>query len=358
MSFETYYPEQRQMLNAAVIRRPRLLPEDTYEAQVEVGVGTRVGLKDVIARGYAPAPYMLIDAGAFFGVRNAAALQPLIAVQPGDFVERTQILAQKGRRRLYSPVTGRVVLIDGTDILLQEESSSVELEAGLNGQVIETRPERGVVIETMGALLQGVWGNGKRAISTLRFAPDAGLEMMQTDELDFDYRGAIIITKQPLTHNSLQTMAEQSFAGVIAPSLENNLIREAQRAPGAILLTEGIGSMRMSLPVVQFLEGVEGRQATLDASWAEGGSARAELIVNVPLANERPTPPLLNLSLQLGMIVRVARADGASVFGKVISVPRNPVMLENGLKLPCAQVETVTGERIFAPLSNIEVPGR
>lgn len=358
MSFETYYPEQRQMLNAAVIRRPRLLPDDTYEAQVEVGVGTRVGLKDIVARGYEPAPYTLINAGRYFDIKQAAELEPLLVVQAGDFVEHSQILAQKGRRKLISPVTGRVVLVDGTDILLQKESSSVELEAGLNGQVIETRPERGVVIETMGALLQGVWGNGKRAISTLRFAPDAGLEALKTDELDFDFRGAIIITKQPLTQKALEVMAEQSFSGVIAPTIETNLIRDALNADGAILLTEGIGSMRMSLPVIQFLEGMEGRQATLDASWVEGGSARPELIVNVPLANERPTPPLLNLSLQLGMTVRVARADGASVFGRVISVPRNPVMLENGLKLQCAQVETVTGERVFAPLSNIEIPGR
>jgi len=358
MSFETYYPEQRQMLNAAVIRRPRLLPDDTYEAQVEVGVGARVGLKDVIARGYAPAPYTLVDAGRFFGLKQASELDPLLAVQPGDFVERMQVLAQKGRRRLQAPVTGRVVLIDGANILLQEESSSVELEAGVNGQVIETRPERGVVIETMGALFQGVWGNGKRAISTLRFAPEAGLETLQTDELDFDYRGAIIITKQPLTLKSLMVMAEQSFAGMIAPSLETTLIPDAMRAPGAILLTEGIGSMRMSLLVAQFLEGMEGRQATLDALWEEGGSTRPELIVNVPLTDIRPSPPLLNLSLQLGMMVRVARADGVSIFGKVISVPRNPVMLENGLKLQCAQIETVSGERIFAPLSNIEIPGR
>jgi hypothetical protein len=358
MSYETFYPEQRQMLNSVIIRRARMLPDDAYETRVDVAIGARVGLKDVVARGYSPAPFTLVDGAAFFGLRRPSDLALYMVVGEGDYVDRGELVAQKQRRRLLSPAAARVVTVDGGLIVLQQASGVLELEAGLNGQIVEVRRDRGVVIETIGALLQGVWGNGKRVVSTLRFEPPGGLEAVQSDELDFDYRGAILITTQTLTAGGLAAMRDQGFAGLIAPSLEPRQLDQALAAPGPVLLTEGFGSMRMSPPVAQFLETVAGRQGTLEAADPGDLSARPEVIINVPLSSERPSAPLTNLSLQMGMLVRVARADGASVFGNVIAVPRDPMTLENGLRTECAQIELVTGERIFVPLENLEIPGR
>jgi hypothetical protein len=359
MTYEIYYPEQRQMLGSAVIRRARLMPEEAGDVTIETANNARVSIKDVIARGATPAPFVLVEAARFFGLRDADALKDLLTVTEGELIPEGNLLAERKRRRLYSPITGTVVAVDSGLIMLQEFAGNIELEAGLNGQVIEIRRGRGAVIETMGAILQGVWGNGKRAISTLRFEPSGGLEKIDTDELDLDFRGSIIITRQALRESSFNVIAEQSLAGIIAPSIEPSMMNTALNSKAAIMLTEGFGSQRMSPVIVQFFEDMIGRQATLDAAIPDFLEAhRPEVIINVPLQGERPTPPLINVTLQVGMNVRVVRGDGVSVFGEVIPLPRTAQVLENGMEALCAQVQSITGERLMVPLANIEIAGR
>jgi hypothetical protein len=359
MTSETYFPEQRHMLSLTLIRRERMLPEDT-EAQVEASVGSRVGLRDVIARGSAPAPYTLIDAMRFFRLKNPEDLKPLLEVTVGDIVSSTQTLAARGRRRLVSPIVGKVAAIDAGRIVLQAAAETVELDAGLSGQIVEVRKGRGVVIETFGAVLQGVWGNNRRTVGTIRIDPPNGIENVDHDAIDTHFRGAILVTRRSLTSSLLRAMVEQGFAGLIAPSMETGMIKEAVSARAAILLTDGFGSQRMNTPTYQFMDEMDGRQATLDAIMP--GSLelrRPEVIINVPLhPQERPSAPLTNLSLQQGMQVRVVHGGGSVAFGQVIGLPKTPVLLDNGLRVQCAQVELVTGEKLMMPLANIEAPGR
>jgi hypothetical protein len=358
MTSETYFPEQRHMLALTLVRRERLLPEDT-EADVQVSVGSRVGLRDIIARGSAPAPYTLIDAMRFFNLKKPEDLTPLLEVGVGDIVSATQTLAAKGRRRLVSPIVGRVAAVDSGHIVLQAAAETVELDAGLNGQIVEVRKGRGVVIETFGAVLQGVWGNNRRAVGTLHIDPPKGIENVDPDAIDIQLRGAIIVIRRSLTPDLLQAMIALNLAGLIAPSMESDMIKEAGSLRSAILLIDGFGAQRMNTPTYQFFEEMDGRQATLDAVMpAPLELRRPEVVINVPLTpQERPPAPLTNLSLQQGMQVRVVRG-GAVTFGEAIGLPKTPVMLDNGLRVQCAQVELVTGEKLMVPLANIEVPGR
>jgi hypothetical protein len=139
--------------------------------------------------------------------------------------------------------------------------------------------------------------------------------------------------------------------------MEPDLIDVALEVRAAVLLTEGFGSQRMSSLMAQFLEMMDGRQATVDAVLPTAlETRRPEVMINVPLdPGERPPPPNLNASLRVGREVRLARS-GVTV-GTVIGLPKEPVLLDNGLRVPCAQVELVTGEKIHIPLANIEVSG-
>lgn len=360
MTLGTYYPEQRHMLPLTLIRRERLLPENA-ELRIETVNGARVSLTDVIARGAAPAPYTVLDAAAFFRLRRPELLANLLVVDIGDLVDRGQTLAERGRRRLYSPLVAKVVAIEYGRIILQEIAENIELEAGLNGVVVAINRERSVTIEAFGAVLQGVWGNNRRAIGVLKMEPAEGLGNIFTDaiNINMEYRNAIIVTRQPLRAASLRAIEAQGLSGVIAPSMETTLSEAALQSHVAVLLTEGFGAHRMPSTIYQFLEDLGGRQATLDAVLPTGDGRRPEAIVNVPLnTGHRPGAPLTNLSLQPGLPIRVIHADGSTAFGQVIGLPKTPVMLDNGLRVQCAQVELVTGERTFVPLANLEVLGR
>jgi hypothetical protein len=354
-----YYPNQRHLLEMTTIRRERSLPQDAI-GRVEVRQGANVNLRDIVARGVMPSRYLIIEAAQFFRLRKADALPELMQVNVGDTVEAKDVLAARGGRRLLSPVKGIVAYIGDGRVIVQETPEVIAIEAGVEGQVVDVLPGRGVVIETFGALAQGVWGNGRRVISALRMEPEAGIEDIYGDELDMQYRGAVVVTRRPLRETGLLIMESQGLDGIIAPSIEADLIERAMAVKGAILITEGFGSIRMSAAVYNVFSGFNGRQVTVDATMpGRWESRRPEAIINPSgRAGARPPRPNPNIALAPGMTVRLTRAPNAGQVGKVVSLPKTPTLLENGLHVLCAQVELSGGERVSVPLANIEVFGR
>jgi hypothetical protein len=207
---------------------------------------------------------------------------------------------------------------------------------------------------------QGAWGNNRRVIGTLRTEPSAGLESLYGEDLDIQFRGTIVLTRRPLRQTGLDVLEDQNLGGIIAPSMDADLIEAALAAKGAVMLTEGFGSLRMSGLVYNMLNNFNGRQATLEAvqpnRWQ---TRRPEVIVNPSgRGASRAVRPNVNQALAIGTHVRLTRIPHAGEVGTVVNLPKMPLLLENGLKVLCAEVESVTGEKITVPLANLEVFGR
>ncbi len=357
-----YYADQRHTIAWTTIRRERFLPDHSIGV-VEVEDRQHVNLREIVARGAVPARYVFIEAAQFLNLRKPEALTDLLLVETGAEVEEGQALAGKQAdrgRRVLSPVNGLVTYIGQGRIIVQETPELMELEAGLVGQVVETRPGRGVIIEAFGALVQGVWGNGRRVIGPLRMEPEDGLEGIFDDLIDRQYSGAVVVTRRALKETSLMVIEGQNFGGVIAPSMDASLYERAQEAKSAIILTQGFGDLRMSGYLLGMLDGFVGRQTTLDAvlpnRW---DSQRPEIFINLPpKAGERPPEVSINQVLREGMNVRLTRAPHIGSTGQIIDLPKTPQLLENGLRVMSALVELATGEKIRVPLANIEVFGR
>ncbi len=361
MNYETYFPEQRHLIGLTTFRRDRLLPLDAG-GTVEVTKGDRVDLHHVVARGTLPSAYLVIDAARALRLRKPEALNDLLHVSEGDPVSTGQLLAGKeGRRKrgVRSPLTGSVAYIGEGRIILQEIEESITVEAGLTGQVVEVRKGRGAVIEGIGAVVQGVWGNDRRAIGTLRLEPDEGLENIYGEALSSPFRGTIIIARRPLRAASLQVLVDQDIAGVIAPSMEPDVLPAALECPRAVLLTEGFGNMRMGGALSSFLVNLQGRQATLDAALPGVLEARRpEAVITVPTTpGERPSQPRTEQTVQVQTQVRLTRGDFAGSVGTIVELPETPVLLDNGLSVYCARVNLITGETVAVPLENLEVFG-
>lgn len=357
-----YYPDQRHLLEMTTIRRERMLPEDAI-GRVEAREGTTVNLRDIVARGVVPSRYVIVEAADFFNLKDPSDLGDLLVVEVGDSIDiKTPLAGKAGGRgkRLLSPVKGIVAHVTEGRIILQVTPETVELEAGLDGQVVHVEPMRGIIIESFGALVQGVWGNGRRVIGALRVEPDDGLESIYGEELDMQFRGAIVITKRPLKETGLLIIEDQGLVGVIAPSMEADLIDKVLAVGGAVMLTEGFGPVKMSATVFNLLNTFNGRQAALDAFLPDRWTARRpEVIINpTGRMTNRPPRPNINLTLATGSSVRLTRPPNAGQVGKIINLPKTPYLLENGLRVPCAGVELVTGEKVTVPLANLEVFGR
>ena len=83
-----------------------------------------------------------------------------------------------------SAAPGRVMVAGGGQVLMEVGDARIELRGGLPGTVIQVMNERGVVIRTAGALIQGTWGNGRidnGLLVSLIDKPDA---VLTADRLD------------------------------------------------------------------------------------------------------------------------------------------------------------------------------
>ncbi len=361
MNYETYFPKQRHLLPLTIFRRDRLLPVDATGG-IEVARGDRVDLHTIVARGAAQAPFTILEAARLLRLRKSEQLEDLLHVHVGDPVEKGELLAGKSGRRKHgvrSPITGTVVHIGDGRIILQDVGENLVVEAGVNGHVVDLRRGRGALVEGVGAVLQGVWGNNSRATGTLRLEPGEGFAHISREALDSPYHNAIVVTRRPLSLNTLQVIQDQGLIGVIAPSVEPELIDHVLASTTAILLTEGFGSQRMSTVLYSFLSNLAGRQATLDG--IQPGileARRPEVIVTVPLVSgEKPPAPRNDLILQVDMQIRVTRGNFAGNIGQIIGLLNSPVVLDNGLRVHVAQVHLVTGETLYVPLENLDVFG-
>jgi len=356
------YPEHRHMLAWTTIRRERMLPENAI-GTINAVKGQQVNLRDVVARGTVPARFVFVEAMKALRLRQPEDLDVLIIPEIGELVEEGQVLA--GRRpdrgrRVFSPVNGIFVQVGEGRIIIQETPEVVTLEAGLVGQVTETYPTRGVVIEAYGALIQGVWGNGGRVIGPLRSEPPDGLDSIFEETLEQRYSGTVVWTRRALKETSLLVLESQTIGGVIAPSMEADLIDRALAVNAAIILTEGFGDLRMNPTLVDLLEGFNERQVTLDAAtpnrWED--VRRPEVFINLPARGDRRPAGVTGQPLRVGQARRLTRAPHAGSIGEITNLPKTPQLMDNGLQVPCARVLLVTGETVLAPLANLEVLGR
>lgn len=356
----SYHPDQRFISSMSTIRRHVMLPDEVM-GSIDVHDGKRVDPHDVVARGVMPSRHIILEGAQFFGLKKPDSLHALMLVEVGDAVEAHQPLAGKSPdrgKRLFSPVRGLVAQVAHGRIIVQEMPELLKFEAGTRGKVVEVHPGRSAIIETTGVLIQGVWGNNRHAIANLQLEPEDGLENLTADDLGIEHVGGIIITQRSLKAESLIVMQEHGFSGIIAPSMDADLREQALKADGAILLTEGFGSAQMSHLVYSLLSEYANRQATLDAVLPTRWDTRRPEVIIPQAAEERPPGTNPMLTLRPGMNVRVIRAPYAGLAGKIVDLPKTPSLLDNGLRIQCAQVELLTGETVTVPLANLEYYGK
>lgn len=356
-----HYPDQRLVAKMTSIQREALLPEEA-EGVVTITEGQAVDIRQVIARGNMPSRLAVVDAIAELGQMSDDVLRRLLLVKEGvDKVTVGEPIAGKDRkrgRRVMSPIDGYVVGINKGRIIMREVPEFINLEAGVRGTVKQVYPGRGARIEATGAILQGVWGNGRRLIAVMRFEPSGGIDKMPLETLDVTYKNEIVVTTRPLTPYTLTVAQVRSFGGIIAPSMDARMVEMALDTDIAIMLTEGFGEARMSQAIVSLLQELEGGQMTLDAySPSRFVPRRPEAIFN-RRQDENFAPPEIGQPLKRGMRVRVGRDPYMGYVGRVVDLPDQPVLLENGLRLMCAKVDFPNGESVQIPLANLELAGR
>lgn len=362
-TYGSSFTEQRYIIPLATLRRDCLLPSDV-RGTVIARTGQRVESTSIVARGQLPARHYIVEAAELLRLRRIEQLSDLLLVEVGDDVEEGQPLAGKNPkrgRRAFSPIDGQVAAVEGGRIIVREYAEEIQLVSGMVGYVASVYDGRGIVIETAGAVVQGVWGNNRRAIGVLRLEPDNGMEFIQGDSINTEWRGAIVVTRRPLTPTNFVIMEDQDIAAVIAPSMDASLYDLALQMNRGVLLTEGFGDMNMSNTVYNLLEEIAKQyvnvQAIMDAIAPSPLMARQpEVLINVPIRDGKEPRTLQPSGLvKRGAKVRLTQPPYTGQTATVRDIPDTLVQLPNGMRVTGVEVETAGGEIIDVPLTNIEL---
>jgi hypothetical protein len=242
-------------------------------------------------------------------------------------------------------------------VLMEVGDTRIELRAGLPGVVTQVLSERGVVIRTAGALIQGVWGNGRidnGLMVNLLEKPD---EVLSAERLDVSLRGSVILGGHVRDIETLRAAAELPVRGLILSSLLSPLIVPAYQMRYPIIVMEGFGAMPMNSAAFRLLTTNNKREVTVNAEHFDRYSGnRPEVIIPLPVSTEPPEPNAFE-TFTVGQTVHLRRPPSAGMIGMLSSLPAGLSTLPSGLRAPAAEVKLENGETMLVPLVNLEVVG-
>ena len=344
------------VLPLTTIIRERLLP---VAGKVNAHVNQRVNPTDVIAEASFAREHVLLDVARTFGV-SANAADAMIKVKEGDRLTQGALVAEAGGlipRSIKSPRAGRVMVAGSGQVLMEVGDTRIELRAGLPGVVTQVISERGVVIRTAGALVQGVWGNGRidnGLMVNLLEKPD---DILSADRLDVSLRGSVILGGHVRDVETLRVAAELPIRGLIISSLPSSLLTTAYQMRYPILVMEGFGAMPMNSAAFKLLTTNNKREATVNAEHFDRYSGnRPEVIIPLPISNE-PAEPNNYEPFAVGQQVRLRRPPNVGMIGTISNLPIGLSLLPSGLRASSADVKLENGESALVPLVNLEVVG-
>jgi hypothetical protein len=239
--------------------------------------------------------------------------------------------------------------------------------AGIDGRVIAVTPGRGIILEGVATLLQGIVGLGESAAGPLAFLPQG-----ESPAVALIPRGAILVYPQRAPLTLLQRAVAHGAAGVVAASasaLELEAFARAdislaleQRLPVAmpgplvVILTEGLGDAAMQNEMLLLLRRREGEMALISGISHPRQNVRPEVLLSRPdMATGDYVPP--PVALRAGMLIRVAVGARRGARGMVRHIPAHTGVDASGLRTACAIVDLDTGERVPLPLHLLDIIG-
>lgn len=341
------------ILPFTIVQRERLLPT---AGKVTVRKGQKVNPADVVAEANLSPEHLALSIARGLGLPPAKA-DACVTRKVGEEVEEGDILAGPvglAKRVVRAPRPGKIAAIGNGRVLLEVNSSPFELRAGLPGSIASIAPERGVVVENTGALIQGVWGNGKIDLGPLHILLRKPDDALTADMLDVSMRGAVVLGGHCREAAVLQTAAEMPLRGLILASMASAWVPAAASAPFPIIVLEGFGPLPLNSVAFKLLTTSGRRDTAINAEMDVWRGLRPEVFIPLPAAGNLPQPNETAV-FSPNQRVRVFCAPYRSQIGVLVALRAGLHTFPNGIRAPAAEVRLESGENSVLPLANLEI---
>jgi hypothetical protein len=339
-----------------VISRVHRIPRGSTP---RVLVGQTVKATETLAAAEVAREHRIVDVVGQLNARLKR-VESFLVKRVGDPVVKGETLASRRRflrrLRVTSPIEGRVIRIEGGQMLLEGPRTRIEVEASVPGKIVEVIPDEAVTIETTGAAIQVAWGCGGLVWGTLKVMDETpGLET-NPGRFNIDHRGAIVAIGSPVTEAFLEEAADIRVRGVIASSVHASLVPRLASFDFPIGITQGFGRLPMSERILGLLAQYSGREIAMDMGQIDNWRERRPEII-IPLASQQK-PPVEDQSdpgkFSVGQRVRVLQDPYLGQIGTIAAIHDDPRRLPSGLWSEGIDVEFSDGEVVFVPFANFE----
>jgi hypothetical protein len=322
---------------------------------VLVRTGQKVNASDVIAQARVPSGHTILDIRRGLGIPQISAAERCIVRQVGEKVEKGDVIAETSglfAKIVRAPADGEIMSINGGQVLLRVRTTGLEIKAGFSGTIAEIIKDQGAIVETNGALVQGVWGNGRMDSGLMLLISRAPDEMINRQQIEVSMRGAVVVGGHCASAEVLRAGAETQLRGLVLASMSSDLIPVANGLNYPIFVMEGFGQTPMNDAAFKLLSTSEKRDVSISAVYNPQTGERPELIIPLPAIGQ--SAPETDYFAP-GQIVRIQGAPYAGKVGTIMQVRQGLVPLPNGLKVQAADVQVDSDTRVAIPLANLEV---
>jgi hypothetical protein len=359
----------------AALRKERILP---LKGEVVVKKGDRVAAETVVARTELPGNVHSVNVANILSVLPEEVPSKMLKKE-GEPVARDEVLAKNAtlfglfKSFVKSPVAGFIESISGVtgQVLLREPPIPVEVHAYVDGEIVEVREGEGVVVETHGSLVQGIFGIGGETFGVIQVVARTPEDVLDAGAITPEMKEKIVVGGSLVTSAALEKSVSCGVRGIVAGGIDDSTIREflgydigvaitgTEEKGVTVVITEGFGPIPMAEATFELLRSREGLKASINgATQIRAGVIRPEVVV--PLAGTRaqggPVDAVVAGGLAPGTRVRIIREPHFGKLGNVTELPSPLAKLPTEALVRVLTVELEeTHEKHTLPRANVEI---
>ena len=356
------------MINA----ESRIIVRRTLPTAGEILVqrGQRVEALDVVARAELPRRYRVIDVARRLAQPKVDMRQVMLKAE-GDPVKANETIATaRGglpflQRSARAPAAGYIAAIGPGWILLEIERTTVEIQAFINGIVTKIIPQREVVIEANGAIIEAACGFGGEAYGRLHRLVGSPFVSLEAESLNASVKQTILVGGRSVDEAVLRQAEAMQVRGIIVGSIDASLLNLTPPVKVRVVATEGFGNLPMSPYTFGTLTALSGREVSIRGQTPILTSVRGEAEAAPPIilattsygsdssAFPQSADDQQGRQVKVGSRVRVTQGKLLGATGHIDSLPSEPQPAESGIVAPGAYV-TIDDQVHYIPWANLE----
>ena len=355
-----------------VIHRRRMLP---LPGNVLVKVGDTVRSDQVVARAELPGKVFPVNLANQLSVAPGE-IKDYLTKKEGERVDKDEILAENKplikwfKTEILSPVAGTIESVSTVtgQVLLREPPRVLDLLAYVDGAIVDTIPEQGVVVETTCSLVQGIFGIGGETSGEIVIAVKAPGEPLTPSHFTAAMKGKVVVGGSFLSADAMKQAKAVGVAGLVVGGIHDEDLRAllsydlgvaitgTEQVGFTLILTEGFGTIPMAAKTFKLLVAHAGRQASISgATQIRAGVIRPEIIVPQTDDLAKGTVRTQREGIRLGDPVRIIRDPMFGRIGEVSGLPPELTKIPTESEVRVLEVRLSDGKTVVVPRTNIEV---